>query len=244
MELDVPDSVRLHIEVEGPEAGPLVLFLHGALASGRAFRGQVPALRDRYRIALPDQRAHGRSTGHDPTFAQLVDDALRMTDALSPGAPVHLVGVSMGGMVAARVASARPERVATLTLISAPPAPDPKWMTYFGSTPPEALPEPTQRLARHWHGESRWRDLARGLFARFAVAPPEAFEGRPRVARALVMQAANDELLSPGDPELWRSRIDGPVTIVRPPGDHAFFADGREGTRAANHALRRFLDGQ
>jgi pimeloyl-ACP methyl ester carboxylesterase len=191
---------------------------------------------------MPDQRAHGRSTGTDPDLATLVDDARRMLDALSPDAPAHLVGVSMGGMVAAQVATRWPERVATLTLISAPPAPDPKWMAYFRDTPPEGLPEATQRLARHWHGEPRWRELARALFARFSAAPPDAFAGRPRVARALVMQATGDELLSADDPELWRARIDGAATIERPPGDHAFFADGRDGTRAANRSLRRFLD--
>ena len=240
MDLDVPGA-RLHIDVEGPDGAPVVLFLHGALASGRAFRGQLPVLRDRYRVALPDQRGHGRSTG-EPDFEAMVDDGVRIMDELSPCAPAHLVGASMGGMVAARVASERPDRVATLALLSTPPAPDPKWQAYFRHMSPDELPDSTQKLARHWHGEPRWRDLARALFARFAEPPVGAFEGRPRVARALVMQATEDELLSPGDPELWRTRIDGPITILRVPGDHAFFADGREGTRLTNAALLRLFD--
>jgi surfactin synthase thioesterase subunit len=56
-----------------------------------------------------------------------------------------------------------------------------------------------------------------------------------------VVQATHDEILADNDFEAWVERIDGAVTVVRAPGDHAFFADGRAGSRAANAALRDFL---
>ena len=170
-----------------------------------------------------------------------------MTDALSPRAPAHVVGVSMGGIVAARAASLRGERFASLSLWSAPPRPDPLWMAFFARTPPERLDPQTQRLAALWHGEPYWRSLARGLFAYFAreEADPRAFASVARPAgRAMVVQGDADELLSPGDAELWRARLDAPTEVVRVAGGgHAFFADGRAGTHAANRLLRAFLDG-
>lgn len=248
MELEVGDAT-LHVDLAGPEDGPLVLFLHGALASGRAFRGQVPALHDRYRVALPDQRGHGRSThfAGEPPWAALdgdimARDALVLMDALSPARAVHVVGVSMGGIVAARAASLAPHRFASISLWSTPPDVDPTWVSFFARTPPDALDARTQRLAALWHGEPYWRSLARGLFACFAEGPRHLFQGRVRVPAALVMQARSDTLLRADDPERWVARLDARITSARPPGDHAFFADGRDGTQAANDALRNFLD--
>lgn len=242
-DLAMDDGARLHVEEHG--SGPVVLFLHGALAAGGAFRGQLPALRDRYRVLLVDQRGHGKSSrfreDEGVDLARLVRDAAAVVDA--HGGRAHVVGASMGGLVAARLAEAHPERVDALALLSTPAGPDPGWMAFFAGTPPEALPEATQRLARHWHGEPDWRGLARRLFAHFASPPPDAFAQRPRAARALVMQAVDDELLDPGDADAWARRIDGPATVARAEGGHAFFADGRGGTRSANQALARLLDG-
>lgn len=235
------DGARIHVEAHGE--GPPVLFLHGALAAGGAFRGQLPALRDRFRVLLVDQRGHGKSThlapGEGIVLDRLVADAAAIIDA--NGGRAHVVGASMGGLVAARLAEAHPSRVDALALVSTPSGPDEGWMRFFARTSPEALPAATQRLARHWHGEPYWRDLARALFAHFADPPPGAFAAKPRPRRALVMQARDDELLAAGDAEEWVSRIDAPATTLATTGGHAFFADGRSGTRAANEALRSFL---
>lgn len=237
----VDDGARIHVEEHGE--GPPVVLLHGALAAGGAFRGQLPALRDGARVLLVDQRGHGRSSRFKPgervSMARLVEDAAAVIE--HAGGRAHVVGASMGGLVAAKLAEERPGLVDALVLMSTPSGPDPEWMAYFAGTPPEGLPAATQRLARHWHGEPDWRDLARLLFAHFAAPPPVAFATRPRPTRALVLQATSDELLDARDAEAWVDRIDAPATAQRMPGDHAFFADGRDGTKAANRALRAFL---
>lgn len=242
MQVETDDGARLHVETYG--AGEPVVFLHGALAAGGAFRGQVPSLKERYQALLVDQRGHGRSSrlreDEAISIERLVRDACAVVDAF--GGRAHVVGASMGGLVAARLAQDHPERVDALALLSTPAGPDEGWMAFFARTPPDALPDATQRLARHWHGEPDWRVLAQRLFGHFAAPPPDAFAQRPRATRALVMQATDDELLDAGDADAWARRIDGPVTVERPAGGHAFFADGRDGTRAANKALTRLLD--
>lgn len=73
-----------------------------------------------------DHRGHGRSDGaRGALHAQddLVDDLATVIDTVSDGAPVLLVGHSMGGLVALRHALARPRSLAALVLSS--PALDP-----------------------------------------------------------------------------------------------------------------------
>lgn len=240
-------GIRLHCPVEG-NGDELVLMLHGALASGAAFRSQRIALRDHFRLAYPDLRGHGKSTHFGEPgcpwdalrIEQYVADVLDLMDHLSPDRPVHLVGVSMGGLVSAQVTANRPERVASLALLSTSGRPSERRRRFF-SRPPEELPQATQRLSAMWHGEPYWRDLARALFEHFVYANHDRYPEHLAPPRALVMQAREDEILDAREWEAWVDRIDAPVEVVRPAGDHAFFADGRTGSRAANAALRAHL---
>src|SRR5581483_8989602 len=244
-------GIRLHVAEDGPADAPVVLMLHGALASGAAFRSQRVALREKLRLAMPDLRGHGRSTRlgtpeapwSSLSLPTLVEDVEALADALSPDAPLHLVGVSMGGIVASWVAARSPARVASLALLSTSGTPSAKRRHYFSTITPETLPLGTQRLSALWHGEPYWRELARALFAYFAQSSGEHYPARLAPPRALVVQANDDEILTRTDFEAWVERIDAPVQTVHAPGDHAFFADGRAGSRAANAALRDFLLG-
>ena len=70
------------------------------------------------RVVAFDLRGHGVSdTAAGPcTMGDLAGDALRVIDAVSPDAPVVLLGVSLGGMLAQVVALQRPERIQALVL--------------------------------------------------------------------------------------------------------------------------------
>lgn len=239
------NGIGLHVEVDGPEDAPLVVFLHGALATGAAFRSQRVALREELRLAFVDLRGHGRSThlgdavGWETLrYGTMTRDVLDLLPQLGRDPP-HLVGASLGGVLAARVAAERP--VASLALLGTSALAGPKRAAYFGALTPETLPASTQRLSAMWHGEPYWRELARHLFAQIAIQTPEVYPARVRVPRALVVQGVEDEVLEAREAEAWVDRIDAPTTLVRAPGDHAFFADGRSGSRAANAALRSHL---
>lgn len=236
------NGARLHVEEVGE--GDAILFLHGALATQLAFRGQRAALRDLGRLVFVDQRGHGKSA-HGGTdvpwdtirYDQLIADAHALIDVVSPDAPLHLVGVSMGGMVAANVAHDKPERVRSLALLSTAGRDDGPWRAFFQTADPEEIR--FARLAAKWHGEDYWRDLARHLFDHFAHTK-RPLPDHLRVP-GLVMQATRDELLAPDEADAWVARFDAPVTLERPEGDHQFFADGRAGSAAANRALRGHL---
>jgi pimeloyl-ACP methyl ester carboxylesterase len=111
------NGVRLHVEDTGG-AGPAVLFSHGLLWSTRMWRFQLDAFRGRYRCIAWDHRGQGKSevteSGYD--METLTDDAAALIGQLGV-APVHFVGLSMGGFIGMRLAARRPEVLRSLSLV-------------------------------------------------------------------------------------------------------------------------------
>jgi 3-oxoadipate enol-lactonase len=79
---------------------------------------QVPALAERYRVVTYDVRGHGDSPAPPGpyTLDDLADDVVAVLD--EAGAErAHLVGVSLGGMTAMRLAVREPQRVHRMVLL-------------------------------------------------------------------------------------------------------------------------------
>ena len=101
------------------ETGPPVLLVMGYCVPGRAWRFQWPALAEHFQVALFDNRGVGGTTAPPGpwTMKDLASDALRLLDHLGWDS-AHVIGVSMGGMIAQRMALMSPERVNSLSLIA------------------------------------------------------------------------------------------------------------------------------
>ncbi|OAB58125.1 hypothetical protein AY599_00255 [Leptolyngbya valderiana BDU 20041] len=112
------NQARLNIVEDGIGPETLVL-LHGLLFSHRMFDGQVEALQSRFRCVRMDFRGQGESevtaSGYD--LDTLAEDVIALIESLD-GERVHLLGFSMGGMVAQRVALKRPDLLRTLVLMN------------------------------------------------------------------------------------------------------------------------------
>lgn len=110
-----------YTEAGAPDAPPL-LMLHGFLGTHTTWQPLVRGLRRHYRVMRPDLYGHGRS-GVPSDKRHLVPDALAQDllalMAAASSAPFSLVGYSMGGRIALRIAAAAPGRVARLVLVSA-----------------------------------------------------------------------------------------------------------------------------
>jgi 3-oxoadipate enol-lactonase len=109
------DGVRLNVLDEGE--GEAVVFLHGLGGCWRDWAPQLDGLRDRYRCVVVEHRGHGRSEAtagaySTPLFAA---DVVRVCAALGVER-AHVVGLSMGGMIAQHVALDAPDLVDTLVL--------------------------------------------------------------------------------------------------------------------------------
>jgi len=113
-------DIMTHYESLGD--GPTLLLVHGLGSSTRDWEYQQPVLSDRFRTIAYDVRGHGRTTrAHGPySLAMFAADALELLDALGVGA-VHVVGVSMGGMIGLQLALDAPARVRSLVLCNSGP---------------------------------------------------------------------------------------------------------------------------
>jgi pimeloyl-ACP methyl ester carboxylesterase len=110
------DGISLYYERHG--AGEPVLLIQGMsgthLAWGEAF---MAGLGDGLDIVAYNHRGVGDSTPQSDRFtiAELADDAAGLLDALGWD-DAHVLGISMGGMVAQELALRHPARIRTLTL--------------------------------------------------------------------------------------------------------------------------------
>ena len=99
--------------------GVPVLFVHGAVGDLRFWEPQREAFAKQHRFVAYTYRYHGREPWADQGqqySAQLhAADLAGLITALKAG-PVHLVGLSYGGLLAAMVATKDPQLVRTLTL--------------------------------------------------------------------------------------------------------------------------------
>lgn len=106
-------SIRYEVSGEGPA----VLLGHSLLCGRWMWDGVAPRLAERHRVINLEFRGHGGSTAPAPfTLDDLVDDQLAVLDAEGVERAA-LVGLSMGGMTAMRLALRAPERVGALVLI-------------------------------------------------------------------------------------------------------------------------------
>ena len=106
---------------------PLIL-ISGVSSDHASWKNtQVPAVVDAgFRVILFDNRDVGR-TGESPvdtySIVQLADDTAALVRLLGHG-PVHIVGASMGGMIAQEMALHHPDTVRSLTIVCSSAKPD------------------------------------------------------------------------------------------------------------------------
>ena len=108
-------ALKLAYEREG--TGPVVIFMHGIGGNRTNWDEQQSALSDRYCTVAWDARGYGDSDDPVETlkFSHFADDLDAVLDHLGVQS-AHLVGLSMGGMIAQDYYARAASRVATLTL--------------------------------------------------------------------------------------------------------------------------------
>ena len=137
--------------------GPTVVFLHGLLGNSKSWAFQFAGLSGSFRMVAWDAPGFGLSD-QVPAEINIYVEALReFIESLDSG-PVHLVGHSMGGTLAARYAALHPDRIRKLVLSC----------THPGYGEPETAPmsEKFENRMREYaeigawlYGERRARDL-------------------------------------------------------------------------------------
>ena len=111
-------GAQIHYETAGDQ-GPRLLLIQGVGCIGAAWRPQIDGLAQHHRLAWFDNRGIGASAKLTAPLSieQMAGDALGLLDHLG-WESAHLVGHSMGGVIAQQVALMAPQRVRSLVLAS------------------------------------------------------------------------------------------------------------------------------
>jgi len=110
------NGVELYCEVHGD--GPPFLLIAGLASDSQSWLPVIPALAKRNAVIACDNRGSGRTTPPDAeiTIALLAEDCAALIERLGHRR-VHVLGHSMGGLVAQALAAQHPELVDRLVLV-------------------------------------------------------------------------------------------------------------------------------
>lgn len=229
----------------------------GAATNWTDFMGELAPGFDCAAIDLPGSGfSPPPATPDGYTVRSLAGTVARAIAESQPG-PVHLVGNSMGGAVAVKIAATRPDLVRTLTLIS-PALPDLRLQPALLQFPLLSLPRIGALLMRNiarLPAEHRVAGVVRNCFYDTSVVHPDRFaleaaEVRRRdqldyAGGSLIgaARAMTREYLRPRPLSLWRDagRVQVPVLAIY--GSHDRLVHPRGAARAAR-AFRSTPDAQ
>lgn len=171
-------------EVRARGGGEPVLLVHGFSGRGASWGGHAAALRRAFRTVVVDLPGHGRSGTAEParmSVERTADDLAAILGCLD-AVPAHVVGYSLGGRVALRLAVAHPAVVRRLVLES----------------PSAGLATAAERAARRAADEAMADALERGGVAAFVdrweaqpVFASHAALAPARAARQRAIRLAN-----------------------------------------------------
>lgn len=112
------NGVTLHVQLEGPEDGPVVMFANSLGTDLRVWDLLLPHLPEGLRIVRFDKRGHGLSDCPEAPYHMdtLVADAEVIIDTLGLR-DITFVGLSIGGLIGQGLAARRPEVMRALVLM-------------------------------------------------------------------------------------------------------------------------------
>lgn len=232
-------TVELHGECFGDQEKPAVVVLHGMLGSGRNWTTMAKRLGDQFAVWSVDLRNHGASPhAVEMSYSVMAADLAAFLDRVGLG-PAILIGHSMGGKVAMRLAVEQPQRLRGLVVVDiSPKAYAPRWEREF--TVLRALELNTLRSRAE--AEKRLEaDIPDWAFRKFLttnlVRDTETQRFRWTV-NLETLQAALPRLFEKGIPD--DARYEGPVLFLR--GGRSRFIDPNDLDLIRSHFPRACLE--
>ena len=116
-DIKVDDGCVIHVEMEGPQAAPVLMLSNSLGTNLHMWDEQVPAWTEHFRLVRYDRRGHGRSSVPPGpyTMERLGRDVVAVLDALNISR-INWCGLSMGGMVGQWLGANAADRIDKLVL--------------------------------------------------------------------------------------------------------------------------------
>ena len=111
----VTNDIEINYTIKGE--GDYLVLLHGAQGDATSFSNILDRLSEHFTVIAFDQRGSGKSSKPDMQYTMelLADDTACLMTALSIES-AHILGVSLGGMIAQAFCIKYPNRVKTATI--------------------------------------------------------------------------------------------------------------------------------
>lgn len=243
------DGATIWWEAEG--SGPPVLLIMGLGYPGDMWYRLVARLAPRFRTIRFDNRGVGRTgvpAGPYPVAVMAADALAVLAAAGEPAA--HVVGASMGGLIAQELAITAPERVRSLVLLCTHPGlphatmPEPEALALVAArasmTPEEAAEAsvpfvyapgtPRPRIEEDFAVRAQLpTDPAGYAYQAAGSAPFDRYDDLGRiVAPTLVVHGTDDRLVPAGNAKILADAIPGAQLALIEGASHILFTDQEE----------------
>ena len=241
----------------------MILFLHGIGGNRTNWHDQIPAFSSLFHAAAWDARGWGLSDDYDGPLKidDMAADVIRVLDHFG-ASKAHIVGLSMGGLVAQHVWYNAPGRVRSLTLADTSPglsrSQTKEELEHFlrlrqkplleGKTPADIAPDVARTLIGPKASPQALQKLTDSLSALHKESYLKALEAVAYYeikgdistisVPCLIMVGGDDHLTPPAVHVEMQKRISGSKLVVLPDAGHL---SNIEQPAAFNQALQEFL---
>lgn len=198
-------DVTMYCEELGPLAAAPLILLHGAGATlddpVGGWAGLASSFAESFRVVLVEHRGHGRTDNPAGymTFEQIGDDVAGLVAALDLG-PVHLAGISDGGIVALDSAIRHPDVVRTIVVVGGNHSSHEGVRRTAEALDPDAIelshPEAAADMAsRHDTGKypGYWKDLMRQIVENNLANPSWTLDDLRRIECPTLLVAGEND---------------------------------------------------
>lgn len=265
MQINVNDA-NLYYEENG-SGKETIFFSHGLLWSCRMYDKQIEFLKNHYRTIAYDHRGQGKSeitkNGYDMDTLSI--DAANIIEKLNI-APVHFVGLSMGGFVGMRLAARRPELIKSLILMETSADPEPeenipkynrlafvgRWLGFRFAVKPvmrimfstDFLQDPDRRIEqKYWEQQFKQNNKIGTIHALKGVTDRKGiYDEIEKIKKpTLIMVGEQDIATVPAKAERMHSKITGSKLVYIPKAGHT---SSVEQSDFVNKTIYEFLNSQ
>jgi 3-oxoadipate enol-lactonase len=215
-------DIDIYYESHGPPDAPPLVIIGGWASYRWIWFRQIPAFKEKYRCIVFDNRGAGKSSKPDYpyTIEMMAADTVGLMEALQIK-DAHILGISMGGLIAQQIAISYPEKVRSLILSS----------THFGGSNYIPMDDRTMALLIALPTETISIEQAREMRYRATFSPQFLEENRPlmeqidawaeKLPTPLFAQVHQSSATSAFDSELELAKIAAPTLILHGANDRA-----------------------